>query len=346
VLPLWERSHLAVEGIASNFKLAARISGIHIALGALLALAIAILVFSGISGPIDIWLPRIGVVLVSAGIVWNEFVVARFLSPHGFLQPSTIATIRILEAGLLVTGILLLTMKKKISSLAYGLVGRMKSSSKEFANPRILVLTLIVPWILLFAFIENSGRLDRLWWLWPLQCIVLAALVTYIPSRLGLPRVTAWAGSLILVFVLGANTFLLSRVAAWHESGWSGADPAEVQVVDFIADQVHDNNPTSIGYQIYIWQFMAIFNSSDPRYKVGADIDLLFRDRRGITNANRCAEGFSSDDEFRIVQVKPAWTDFRGKGYFEVPPDSRFHFLRQFGTYQVFRRDSALAKED
>jgi hypothetical protein len=46
------------------------------------------------------------------------------------------------------------------------------------------------------------------------------------------------------------------------------------------------------------------------------------------------------------VQVKPVWTDFRGKGYFDVPADSRFHFLRQFGTYQVFRRDGALARED
>jgi hypothetical protein len=54
----------------------------------------------------------------------------------------------------------------------------------------------------------------------------------------------------------------------------------------------------------------------------------------------------SADDEFRIVQVKPGWTDFRGKGYFEVPADSRYRFLRQFGMYRVFRRDSALAKEE
>ncbi len=353
VLPLWERSHLVIEGIFSNFKLAARISGIDVLLGALLAITMSILLLSGISEPIDsiekrcsLWLPRIGMSLIAASVLWNEFTVARFLSPHGFLQPSTISTIRLLQALLLVSGIVLITWSRKIAAFAQWIVSRMKTSANETASARILLTCLIVPWALLFAFIENSGRLDRLWWLWPLQCIVLAALVTYIPVRLGLPRIIGWVGSIVLIFLLGANSFLLSRVAAWHESGWSGSDPAEVQVVDYVATQIHGNSPTSIGYQIYIWQFMAIFNSSDPRYKVGADFDLLFRDRRGITNSNRCAEGISPVDEFRIVQVKPAWTDFRGKGYFDVPADSRFHFLRQFGMYQVFRRDGALARED
>src|SRR4029079_1830 len=86
VLPLWERSHLVIEGISSNFKLAARISGIHILLGLLLAIAMGILVLSGIREPIDsiekrssLWLPRIGMILVAAGVLWNEFTVARFL---------------------------------------------------------------------------------------------------------------------------------------------------------------------------------------------------------------------------------------------------------------------------
>jgi len=359
LFPLWERSHLAVEGIFSNFRMAAQISGVPVALGLLLTIAIALLLFSRSSRKSDslephyhYWIPRIGIALIAAGILWNEFVVARTLSPHGVLQPVTISTIRWMQLVLLFGGTILLAFHRQTAAAAKWLAARLSQSffpdrdSAETGNVRILIASLLIPWFLLFAFIESSERLDRLWWIWPLQCIFLAALVTFIPMRLGMPRVLSWAGSILLIFVLGANSFLLSRVAAWRESGWSGSDPAEVQVVDYVASQIRPNNPTSIGYQLYIWEFMAIFNSSDPRYKVGADFDLLFQDRRKITNSNRCAEGVSADDEFRIVQVKPGWADFSGKGYFEVPADSRFHFLRQFGIYQVFKRESALAKED
>src|SRR5436190_7317484 len=62
---------------------------------------------------------------------------------------------------------------------------------------------------------------------------------------------------------------------------------------------------TSIGYEIDTSKFMAAFNNIDSRYKVGADLDLLFKYRHGIINKDRCAEGFQPTDRYRIVQIAP-----------------------------------------
>ncbi len=49
---------------------------------------------------------------------------------------------------------------------------------------------------------------------------------------------------------------------------------------------------------------MAASNIADRRYKAGADFDLLLRSRHGIENLNVCAEGMSSDDQYRLVQTQ------------------------------------------
>lgn len=70
-------------------------------------------------------------------------------------------------------------------------------------------------------------------------------------------------------------------------------------------------------YQVLFWRFSAEYNIVDPRYKIGADFDLLFADRRGVSNSNHCAEGVSSNDELRIVQTTRNWANPAGRGYFE-----------------------------
>jgi hypothetical protein len=42
----------------------------------------------------------------------------------------------------------------------------------------------------------------------------------------------------------------------------------------------------------------------DPRHKVGAELDLIFKHQHDISNTTRCAEGVSPDDEYRIVQTR------------------------------------------
>jgi hypothetical protein len=119
-------------------------------------------------------------------------------------------------------------------------------------------------------------------------------------------------------------------------SGWSGTEAAEMRLADFVARQIAGKNRAAIGYQIYNWPFMVAFNAVDPRYKIGAEFDLLYKTVHGISNMDRCAEGFSPEDEFRIVQISP--TSDPREGYFEMSPDNTFRLVHQFGPYQVFQR--------
>jgi hypothetical protein len=178
----------------------------------------------------------------------------------------------------------------------------------------------------------------RLWWLWPLQVIVLAASVTYVLSLLRAPRLFTWIGSLSLIVMLVVTPSTLSRLEAGLRTGWAGSDSEEVQVIDYVASRLEARRQAAIGYQLFIPRFYATFNAVDPRYRAGADFDLLFKARHRVLNTNICAEGVSPDDEFRIVQTRPTWPDPAEIGYVNIPLDRNFRLLRQFGSYQVFQR--------
>ena len=110
-----------------------------------------------------------------------------------------------------------------------------------------------------------------------------------------------------------------------------------IKVVDYTASQIGSENKyrAAIGYDLYIYAFIPVFNAVDPRYKVGADFDLVFKYRRDIHNVNRCAEGVSPDDEYRIIQTSTRAVDQES---IDIPADDRFYLLWQFDVYQVFRR--------
>jgi len=211
-------------------------------------------------------------------------------------------------------------------------------SDRWAARRRLVVIGLAVPWFLLLVVAE-PGRPERFFWLWPMQVLFLAAFATVILPRLPVPRVGVWLVQGLLVFLLLDNSFLTSRVDAWRAQGWSGREANEVRVVDYLAARVADKNSNraAIGYRVFIYPFMATYNKINPQYKVGADLDLLFRYRRGITNTDKCAEGFSPTDEYRIVRTTPASETDAPRQYFVAPLDE-FRLLRRFGPYEVFRR--------
>src|SRR5437870_7027171 len=43
----------------------------------------------------------------------------------------------------------------------------------QCADVRLLALSLIISWLILLLIVEDANRMERLWWLWPLQVIVL-----------------------------------------------------------------------------------------------------------------------------------------------------------------------------
>jgi hypothetical protein len=211
-------------------------------------------------------------------------------------------------------------------------------SEEEAQRRRLVVLALVVPWLLLFAAAE-PGIPERFLWLWPLQVLLIAALFTLLLTRLGVPRPAVWLAQALLIFVVLWNSFLASRVDAWRADGWSGRNASEVRVADYVAADMgrERRDRASIGYQLFIYPFMADYHSVSSQYKVGAEFDVLFNYRHGIENTDTCAEGVSPRDDYRIVQTRPIQQDEAPRNYFEVPLENRFKLVREIGPYQVFK---------
>jgi hypothetical protein len=337
----------------------------------LLLLAIGALVFSLIDGSTrfvaaantGIWLRWIqysaATLLCLAGLA-NEVVVARFLSADGSLDRSTVMEIRTLQSALVLIGLALLLWKRQLADLLRRVVVRQSETSGDVldSNRTLFALALVVPWLVLVMVVE-AGYAVRYFWLWPLQVILIAAAVTYVPERLGWPRPAAWVAQVAVTLILLTHPWVISPVQAWVRSGWSGPRANDIQAVDYIASELRAEGRTraAIGYQTFMVGFMATMNTIDPRYKVGTELDLFLKHRYGITNSNQCAEGVSADDEYRIVQeppqqagspeVPPSWAPLGSEvksydlvEYFKVPLDPSFRLLRRFGQFQVFRRNT------
>ena len=137
-----------------------------------------------------------------------------------------------------------------------------------------------------------------------------------------------------------------ARLQAWADSGWSGPKANDIEALTFVADQIRSEGKKTeaIGYQVFFQNYMAVSHFVDERYKVGGELDLFLRDRFGIINSNKCAEGISSGDEYRIVQQNPRATQTKSYlEYFDIPADSRYRQIQQFGPYQVFKIERSSA---
>src|SRR5262245_17381232 len=232
------------------------------------------------------------------------------------------------------------------SSLSHAVIALQEIGNK--IETELFVLSLMVPWLTLLIVAE-PGNQGRFLWLWPLQAIALSALITNIMTRLRMPSSLLWLSYLVLTGALVIPPFhsheyatdAPTRVKLWLRNGWAGSDPEEVRVVDYVSNQIRSNgrDHAAIGYQVFIYEFMAKYNIIDRQYKVGAEFDLLFKYRHAIRNTDQCAEGLSSADEYRIVQTRPKSGEEQPEHYFHVPPDPRFRLIQTFDLYQVFKRD-------
>jgi hypothetical protein len=201
------------------------------------------------------------------------------------------------------------------------------------------VLSLVVPWLILLVVAE-PGRPERFFWIWPLQAIALAAFIMNVMVRLRIPSPVLRISQMMFIGAVLIQP-IKSHLEPWLRNGWAGSDPEEVQVVDYVANQLRSDarENAAVGYQIFIYPFMANYKIIDRQYKVGAEFDLLFKYRHGIGNTDQCAEGVSPADEYRIVQTRPKDGEAEPRHYFEAPLDKRFRLLRSFDLYRVYKRD-------
>jgi hypothetical protein len=309
------------------------------------------------------WLPRVAWALLAAAVFVNEVFIARFLSSTGTLAWSTVMEIRILQAGLFLTGLSILLFQERIPALVRRLMVRQRSGSDVLlgSNGTLFVLALFISWLALIMVVEAGYHL-RFFWLWPLQMVLIIAAVTYLPQRLGWRPSVAWFAQISITLILLTHPWVISPVRTWMTSGWAGSKPHDIQALDYIATELRSQgrDTVALGYQTHIAGFMAAMNIVDSRYKVGAELDLFLKHRHGISNSNQCAEGVSPHDEYRIVQhpsrqvgtsetTHSTWGPIgsevkthRLSEYISVPLDPGFDRLRQFGDFHVFRRTSAV----
>jgi hypothetical protein len=211
----------------------------------------------------------------------------------------------------------------------------------RLVKARVLALVLGVPWGILLLIAEPD-KPERFFWLWPVQVVLLTGLATTLAarSRRHFVRIARWAAPLALVLLL-VSAPMLAHLQSWFRTGWAGPDAEEVQVADALGSYLKARgiDRTEIGYETFIYPFMANYHAIDPTYKVGAEFDLLLRDRYGITNLNQCAEGVSSSDDYRVVQVEPQSEADAPRNYFDVERDSTFQTLGRVGSYDILARE-------
>lgn len=341
---LLTRAGTAREGLLSNFAVASAVPGASVALMlAVLGGAIAMAV-SGVhrraipSDRVGRWCLEVGVGMIVVAAFANELLIARFLSPDGFLEPSTVRRVRMGQAILASSGIvLLLGWTRKRLGVIIGRTADPELWSRTPETSAVLGLSLLVPWLFLLVAAE-PGRPERFGWLWPLQVIVLSGIVTHAVAKVLTCRAIV-LGIRLSVILLLLGTPLVSRGAAWLRAGWAGPEAEEVQVVRYVAERLRQEGRAhaAIGYHMFtLHDHPARWNVIDPRYKVGAELDLLFKYQHGISNTTRCAEGVSPDDEYRIVQTRAEGPWAANRHYFDVPLDESFRRLRRFDVYEVF----------
>jgi hypothetical protein len=144
------------------------------------------------------------------------------------------------------------------------------------------------------------------------------------------------SSALILIWVLCDTPTIASRARAWAAHGWSGIDSDEARVVDYLSRRIQDTGSAKIGYEINFAKYMPSFHAIDMRYRVGAEMDVLFEYLHGVRNANRCGEGVAPDDEYRIVDTKPPREPISTR--FDLQRDHTFALIQELGRFKVYER--------
>jgi hypothetical protein len=285
-----------------------------------------------------VWRTRVATaagVAALLGLGLNEFLLARIASADGVLSPSSVRTIRMVEVGLLSVAAVLLATRRSIATVLVRLSSGWKASAPgPSALP--LALAIVVPWMTLLLLVDQDRRF---WWIWPVQVIVLAAAVTRIP--LASSRTVVGLAAALVAAMVFFNDALLSRTMDWARNGWGGRDAPEVALIDRLAGRIMSTGrqSASIGYEVEIWRFMAQANIADPRYKAGADFDMLLLHRHGIENLNRCAEGVSPQDDYRIVQTAARSSDPLARNRVNSVRSDDFRLVERVGVYDILQRD-------
>jgi hypothetical protein len=163
---------------------------------------------------------------------------------------------------------------------------------------RLQYLAVLAAPALVALAVTEQGHMNRLWWLWPVELILI-----FIPlvSPLSEGRLGAHAVSLAIVLVLAFNSTAISRVKDAMKHGFRGSRNPIAALLDRVGDMNTKGTPVSVGYAISVARWVPVYSAVNPIYKAGMEEDLYLDYKYGLSNASHCAEGLSPSDNFRIV---------------------------------------------
>lgn len=281
--------------------------------------------------------------LILLGLIFNEFFIAHYLSPDHSLEFSSLLQIRFWQLLLIISGGTILVLNKiffdRDTSKTYYL-GRIRATL-DFKDSWPIVLGLVIPSFLLFV-LTPARRWDRFFFIWPLQVIFLCAFLTNVLPRLKLPRLATCLIITLVVLPVVINPHLSSAVNSWKRLIQQKEPKVDiVAALEYLALQLHSEGRrhTSIGYRTFFSPFIVTFNVKNSEYRAGAECDLILGYKYGIFNTNRCAEGITSTDEFRIVQTAPVPGHQTRVWYIDIDPYANYKIIKTFGLYRVLKRN-------
>jgi hypothetical protein len=312
----------------ANFRSVLPGAWILLAVGIAAALAVPALV--SLPGIFAVVFQVCGVLLVAGPIAVNEWTVARFLSADGRLDAQNLSALRIGGLVALLLGAGLLLYAKRLHEY----VTRARAylaDAPGLNNLKLVAICLALPWAAQLLVVEGP-RPERFWWLWGLQTVVLAGGLAVVRAT---PICSALAACVLVAVT--ANDLSTSRIQSWAVDGWAGKDNAALPAIDYVAQSMIGAGVRSaaIGYEVEFDRFMATFHGVDSRYKVGKELDFVLLRRHGLTNTNRCAEGLSSADAYRIVE-HPRSGEPRER--FRVVPDLTLRPIYSDPSYTVLAK--------
>jgi hypothetical protein len=162
----------------------------------------------------------------------------------------------------------------------------------------LLVLTVFLAGQIMWGLL-GGGEDRRFYWLWPMQCIIIASAVLWLCTKVQIP----WPPVAVLLLILSAwdGGTALAHIRAWRLDSWSGHDDQITEQIDRIARNLPPGtHQTSISYDAHMMPYFFWFNPVDPRYTVSMVYDQYLLHRYGVRNAVFCVDSYKSDADYVV----------------------------------------------
>jgi len=203
-------------------------------------------------------------------------------------------------------------------------------------------LVVWIPWLILVIVAERT-RSERFFWIWSLQVAVLVFAVFQIIEAISNNVWLKRGAVLVLAVSVFPLSFYLPSINGWIENGFSGKDNAQIQVVDYLHQELESEGQgtISLGYSL-LTAFYGQARPIDARMRNGSYFDLMLETRWGIRNLNQSPTGINNGDTWRILESETPSLNVGS-------PWEGYSAVAKFGPYVVFKHDEVgyhLARAD